>query len=206
MNTENLKENITNAILHLDNEEIKLLIEEYDNSASGLAKLLLEVMKDIIHRFLLPYSSLLSRNEDGWTYWDLEKLAGYAYPGLISGVLELQFPDLSNAPSEEKLEKELQEAGFQISSSKKRSEFFSGWMATRANNSLQFILKYLNTIDLPFNKNRLDMVEELILLDINGSIKFRLARLLKKWSPEVAAFTSKKVKESYLQELLSENS
>lgn len=205
MNEKKFKEKIKNSALNFNEEELKHLIEEQSDAGPSVITTLLEIMKDISNRFVLPASYLFCRDEEGWAYWDLDKLAGYTYPGLVSDILKLKYPVLSILPPDEQLERELELAGFQISSAKQRSEFFKGWMATRADRYLQIIVEFLNIIDVAYEKSQLDMLEELVLSDMSGSIRSTLAKLLKKISPKHAHAIETIIKENYLQELLTED-
>lgn len=202
MISEKIKENLTAAIMRSDTDEISLILDQLAHQAPEIITDVLAIMTDIAGKFILPASSLQSRKEDGWAFFNLDHLAGYEYPGLISGILKLQFPVLSTPPADQDLEKELRAAGFQISSPEHQLAFFKGWMANRANKSLETVANFLNKMNVSYAPDQLSMLEWLIRADLAPSIRLNLAQLLKKLSAARAGETGNTIRERYLQEVL----
>lgn len=179
------------------------VVEALDRSNPDVLTSVLEAITAIAATFVLPVASLQSRRADGWAYFSLDRLAGYEYPGLISGILEQRFPALAPPPPDPELARELEAAGFDIDSADHRVAFFKGWMAVRALALLEALADYLTQTDVIYDPAQLDMLEALVRSDLSGSMRLRLSKLLVSVSPARANAVRAIVTESYLQEGLN---
>ena len=190
------------TLLGNDEESASGAVQTLDRSDAADLTRVLDAMQSIANEFVLPVALLQSRTPDGGAYFDLDRLAGYDYPGLISGLLKERFPTLSPTPPEPDLANELQEAGFDIESANNREAFFSGWMATRAQRMLGALADYLDETRVAWSGEQLDKLEALVRADLSAAIRERLADILLSASAERARQVGASVAEAYLRDLL----
>lgn len=159
-------------------DDLAGVLDTLDPSDPATVQGVLAAMQTIAGEYAVPASDLLSRGEDGWTYFDLDELAGYAYPGLISGVLKMDFPTLAAPPPEDELAERLEAAGFDIDDPERRLRFFRGWMAGRASAALEALAGFLGQSGVSLDDEQREAVDELARLPLRGATRWRLADLL----------------------------
>jgi hypothetical protein len=175
-----------------------------DRSDPAAARSVLAAMEAIAEELVVPASALLTSRDDGWTYFDLDQLAGYEYPGLISGVLATDFPTLQAPPPDGELADRLGAAGFDIDDPAHRRGFFLGWMATRASALLETLADFLARGGLTFDDDALDALERLIRMPLRGATRWSLAELLAAVSPERARAFLETIGPGHLRQALED--
>jgi hypothetical protein len=199
-----LSGSLASRLLELGEDAASDLVKGLDKSDPDLLTPVLNAMTEIAAKYVLPAAPLQSRSADGWAYFNLDDLAGYEYPGLISGILQRRFPVLAPPPPEPELTKELEEAGFAIDSPERRAAFFTGWMAIRAGYLLEALADHLTQTGAVYDPDQLDMLEALVRSDLGGSVRLSLSKSLVSASPERAKALRSAVAEPYLQEALED--
>jgi hypothetical protein len=196
---------VAEEILTTDDDQLAGVLDTIDRSDPAAVGGVLAAMKTISEEFVVPASELLVRGEDdGWTHFDLDDLAGYEYPGLISGVLKMDFPTLASPPPEGVLAERLEAAGFDIDDPAQRLRFFRGWMAFRASAVLEALANFLGHGGATFDDEQLDALDELVRMPLRAQTRWRLADLLAATSPDRARALLETTEPDYLRQALKE--
>lgn len=195
---------VAESLLTGDDDRLGGVLDALDRSDPATVQGVLDAMKTIAEEFVVPASELFSRSEDDWTYFDLDELAGYEYPGLISDVLKRQFPTLAAPPPEDVLAERLAGAGFDIDDPDHRLRFFRGWMAIRASAVLEALAGYLGQPDVRLDGEQLDALDELARMPLRGQTRWRLADLLAAAGPDRARALQEATDAAYLRQALAD--
>jgi hypothetical protein len=187
-----------------DEGDVSSVLGTVDRSDPATVQGILAAMRIIAEEFVAPASELLGHGEDGWTYFSLDDLAGYEYPGLIGGLLKEDFPTLVAPPPEDVLAERLEAAGFAIDDPARRLCFFRGWMAARASAVLETLADYLGQAGVTLDEVQLDALDELVRMDLRGATRWRLADLLAAVSPERARVLLETTETGYLRQALTD--
>lgn len=163
------------------------LVGQLDSADPSSRQAVLESIGALLETFVSPAGSLLSPSAEdpAHLYFDLQKIAGSDFSGLILGLLEQDFPSLQQPPADHDLESVLNGYGIEIVTSERRADFFKAWMAERAARLTRLLLRVVENNypdDRAANAAELALLRKMLQLKLPGMERYLIESITERRS------------------------